>query len=68
VIPQLAVRSDRRGQGIAQELLAEAFEAGRQRGYATGEPSISGLTGALGLYQRLRMRIVTEFQTWRIAL
>jgi mycothiol synthase len=38
-IPQLAVRSDRRGQGIAQELLAEAFEAGRQRGCATGELS-----------------------------
>ncbi|WP_162891261.1 GNAT family N-acetyltransferase [Aeromicrobium sp. A1-2] len=67
-IPQLAVRADRRGQGIAQELLAEAFEAGRRRGCATGELSTSGLTGALGLYQRLGMRIVAEFQTWRITL
>lgn len=66
-IPQLAVRADRRGQGIAQELLAQAFEAGRQRGCATGELATSGLTGALGLYQRLGMRIVAEFQTWRKA-
>lgn len=66
-IPQLAVRADRRGQGIAQELLAHAFEAGRQRGCATGELATSGLTGALGLYQRLGMRIVAEFQRWRKA-
>lgn len=67
-IPQLAVRADRRGQGIAQELLAEAFDAGRRRGRATGELATSGLTGALGLYQRLGMRVVAEFQTWRIDL
>ena len=67
-VPQLAVRADRRRQGIAQELLAEAFGAGRQRGNATGELSTSGLTGALGLYQGLGMRIVAEFQTWRLDL
>lgn len=65
-IPQLAVRADRRGEGVAQELLAQAFEAGRRRGCATGELSTSELTGALGLYQRLGMRIVAEFQTWRL--
>jgi ribosomal protein S18 acetylase RimI-like enzyme len=67
-IPQLAVRADRRGEGIAQELLAQAFEAGRQRGCVTGELSTSGLTGALGLYERLGMRVVAEFQTWRLDL
>lgn len=67
-IPQLAVRADRRGEGIAQELLAQAFEAGRRRGCATGELSTSGLTGALGLYERLGMRVVAEFQTWRLDL
>ena len=67
-IPQLAVRADRRGEGIAQELLAQAFAAGRQRGCATGELSTSGLTGALGLYERLGMRVVAEFQTWRLDL
>jgi ribosomal protein S18 acetylase RimI-like enzyme len=67
-IPQLAVRADRRGEGIAQELLAQAFDAGRQRGCATGELSTSGLTGALGLYERLGMRVVAEFQTWRLDL
>ena len=67
-IPQLAVRADRRGQGIAQELLAQAFQAGRDRGCATGELATSGLTGALGLYERLGMRVVAEFQTWRLDL
>jgi ribosomal protein S18 acetylase RimI-like enzyme len=67
-IPQLAVRADRRGEGIAQELLAQAFAAGRRRGCATGELSTSGLTGALGLYERLGMRVVAEFQTWRLDL
>ena len=67
-IPQLAVRADRRGEGIAQELLAQAFAAGRERGCATGELSTSGLTGALGLYERLGMRVVAEFQTWRLDL
>lgn len=66
-VPQLAVRADRRRQGMAQELLAEAFEAGRQRGCATGELSTSALTGALGLYQGLGMRIVAEFHTWEKA-
>ena len=65
-IPQLAVRADRRGEGIAQELLAQAFAAGRDRGCATGELATSGLTGALGLYERLGMRVVAEFQTWRL--
>ncbi|MEV7397124.1 GNAT family N-acetyltransferase [Aeromicrobium sp. NPDC092404] len=66
-VPQLAVRADRRRQGIAQELLAEAFEAGRQRGNATGELATSALTGALALYQGLGMRIVAEFHTWEKA-
>ncbi len=67
-IPQLAVRADRRGEGIAQELLAQAFEAGRSRGCATGELATSERTGALGLYERLGMRVVAEFQTWRLDL
>jgi ribosomal protein S18 acetylase RimI-like enzyme len=67
-IPQLAVRADRRGQGIAQELLAQAFQAGRERGCPTGELATSEQTGALGLYERLGMRVVAEFQTWRLDL
>lgn len=67
-IPQLATRADRRGEGIAQELLAQAFQAGRDRGCATGELSTSGRTGALGLYERLGMRVVAEFQTWHLDL
>ncbi|KAA1397684.1 GNAT family N-acetyltransferase [Aeromicrobium ginsengisoli] len=67
-IPQLATRADRRGEGIAQELLAQAFQAGRERGCAVGELSTSGRTGALGLYERLGMRVVAEFQTWHLDL
>lgn len=67
-IHQLAVRSDRRHQGIAQELLAFAYEAGRARGRATGELSTSGRAGALELYLRLGMRIVGEWRTWELQL
>jgi GNAT superfamily N-acetyltransferase len=64
-IHQVAVTKDRRGQGIGQQLLAEAFEAGRGRGLPIGELSTDTRTGALDLYERLGMRIVVEFTNWR---
>ncbi|MCW2799223.1 MAG: family N-acetyltransferase [Aeromicrobium sp.] len=64
-VHQVAVADDRRGQGIGQELLAEAFEAGRRRGLLVGELSTDTRTGAVGLYERLGMRIVVEFTNWR---
>lgn len=64
-VHQLAVREDRRGEGIGQELLAETFEAGRRRGLPVGELSTDTRTGAVGLYERLGMRIVAQLENWR---
>lgn len=67
-VHQVAVREDHRGRGIGQELLAQAFEAGRARGLPIGELSTDTRTGAVSLYERLGMRIVVEFTDWRKAL
>lgn len=64
-VHQVAVRSDRRGQGIGQELLAETFEAARRRGLPVGELSTDTRTGAVGLYERLGMHIVAQLENWR---
>lgn len=64
-VHQVAVDQAHRGQGIGQQLLAEAFEAGRRRGLPVGELSTDTRTGAVGLYERLGMRIVVEFTNWR---
>ncbi|AWB91550.1 GNAT family N-acetyltransferase [Aeromicrobium chenweiae] len=67
-VHQLAVRADHRGQGIAQGLLAEAYDAGRRRGCLTGELATSSRSGALPLYERLGMRVVGEFESWQLRL
>lgn len=67
-VHQLAVREDLRGHGLGQELLAEAFEVARQRGLPVGELSTDARTGAVGLYQRLGMRIVAQLENWEKAL
>lgn len=64
-VHQLAVREERRGQGIGQELLAETFEAGRRRGLPVGELSTDSRTGAVGLYERLGMHIVAQVENWK---
>jgi mycothiol synthase len=64
-VHQVAVRNDRRGQGIGQELLAATFEAARRRGLPVGELATDSRTGALGLYERLGMRIVAQLENWR---
>ena len=64
-VHQVAVDEARRGQGIGQQLLAEAFEAGRRRGLPIGELSTDTRTGAVGLYERLGMHVVVEFTNWR---
>lgn len=60
-ISQLAVRRDRRGQGLARALLADAFGLAREHGAARCELSTDSRTGALGLYERVGM-VVTS--TW----
>ena len=60
-VNQVAVDRAHRGQGLAQALLARAFGAARDRGAPRGELSTDSRTGALGLYERLGMRVKWSF-------
>ena len=60
-VQQLAVRRDRRGLGLAQALLVDAFRLAREHGAPACGLSTDSRTGALGLYEKVGM-VVT--QTW----
>jgi GNAT superfamily N-acetyltransferase len=60
-IQQLAVREDQRGRGLGVQLLHETFERFAANGRTTFGLSTDSRTGALGLYQRVGMRVVREF-------
>ncbi len=60
-IQQLATRVDRQGRGIGTTLLAECFERFASRGRTTAGLSTDSRTGALGLYERVGMRVIREF-------
>ena len=58
-VERLAVRKDQRGQGLAQALLVDAFEQGRQHGAPRSGLSTDSRTGALSLYEKVGM-VVTD--------
>lgn len=60
-VDMLGVRRDRRGQGLAQVLLADAFAAGFAHGAPRASLATDTRTGALGLYEKVGMSVV---QTW----
>lgn len=60
-VDQLAVRADRRGLGLAQALLVDAFTLAREHGAPATGLATDSRTGALSLYQKVGM-VVT--QTW----
>lgn len=60
-VDTLAVRADRRGRGLAQALLVDAFSLARQHGAPACGLATDSRTGALGLYEKVGM-VVT--QTW----
>lgn len=60
-LSRLAVRADRRGRGLAQALMADAFATARAHGAVRSELSTDSRTGALPLYERMGM-VVTS--TW----
>lgn len=60
-VAKLATRADRRGRGLGQALLADAFRAATARGAARCTLSTDSRTSALGLYERVGMRVVS---TW----
>lgn len=56
-VSKLAVRRDRRGQGLARALLVDAFRAARDHGATRSELSTDSRTGALGLYLGVGMTV-----------
>jgi GNAT superfamily N-acetyltransferase len=63
-VNQVATRNDVRGQGIGQALLGAAFGAARERGATRFGLSTDSRTGALGLYERVGMRVRLSFTHW----
>ncbi len=60
-VDMVATRKDQRGRGIAQALLADAFAAARFHGATRSSLSTDSRTGALGLYEKLGMKVTS---TW----
>jgi mycothiol synthase len=60
-ISRLATRKDQRGRGLAQALLVDAFRAGREHGASKCELSTDSRTGALSLYEKVGMVVIS---TW----
>ncbi|MPV90316.1 GNAT family N-acetyltransferase [Georgenia ruanii] len=67
-VDKLAVRRDRRGLGLGQALLADAFAAARGHGAVRSELSTDSRTGALGLYQRVGMDVTSVWVNRAIAV
>lgn len=67
-ISRLAVRRDQRGQGIAQALMVDAFAVGRGHGAAVSRLSTDSRSGALGLYEKVGMVVVSSWVNRAIAL
>ena len=67
-VAQLAVRRDRRGRGLARALLVDAFERARAHGAVRSELSTDSRTGALGLYEKVRMVVTKTYHHWQTNL
>ena len=60
-VERLATRADQRGRGLAQALLVDSFAAAREHGVTGAALSTDTRTGALGLYEKVGMRVTS---TW----
>lgn len=60
-IARLATRKDQRGRGLAQGLLIDSFAVAAEHGATRSELSTDSRTGALGLYEKVGMRVTS---TW----
>jgi GNAT superfamily N-acetyltransferase len=67
-IARLATTGDERGRGLAQALLVDAFAVGRAHGAIRSELSTDSRTGALGLYEKVGMRVTSTWVNRAIAL
>ena len=60
-IQQLATKASHRRRGIAQALILTAFGWFHERGRAVAGVSTDSRTGALGLYEKVGMRVVRQY-------
>ena len=67
-VQQLATRADHRGLGLARALLVDAFERSRAHGMPKQELSTDSRTGALGLYEKVGMRVRATWRNWATPL
>jgi len=58
-ISRLAVRRDQRHRGLAQALMVDAFAVARAHGAQTCALSTDSRTGALGLYEKVGMKVTS---------
>jgi len=67
-IARLATNKDERGRGLAQALLVDAFAVGRAHGAGRSELSTDSRTGALGLYEKVGMKVTSTWVNRAISL
>jgi mycothiol synthase len=67
-VPQVAVVPGHRRRGLARELLVRVALAARERGVGRLGLFTYEATGALGLYERLGMRVVHTLRTCTLEL
>ena len=67
-ISRLAVRRDQRNRGLAQALMVDAFAQARAHGAVTSALSTDSRTGALGLYEKVGMRVTSVWVNRAITL
>ena len=58
-VSRLAVRRDQRNRGLAQALLVDTFAEARQHGAQSSALSTDSRTGALGLYEKVGMKVTS---------
>lgn len=67
-VARLATRKDQRGKGLAQALLVDTFAETTAHGAARCELSTDSRTGALGLYEKVGMRVTSTWVNLAIEL
>jgi mycothiol synthase len=67
-INKVATRRDQRGRGIAQAMLVDAFATARAHGATRSALSTDSRTGALSLYEKVGMRVVSTWVNRAIAV
>lgn len=63
-IQQLATKATHRHRGIARALLHRAFGLYRDRGRTSAELQTDSRTGALGLYEKVGMRVTSSYANY----